>query len=43
MVARFRKHENLNDKIEEIVIDSTGLKQFGMDEWHQKKHKIDAK
>ena len=26
-----------------IAIDSTGLKRFGCDEWHQEKHKISAK
>ncbi|MEZ8107118.1 transposase [Vibrio cortegadensis] len=40
---RFRKHERPDDKITAIAIDSTGLKRFGMDEWHQEKHKVNAK
>ncbi|MDE1234303.1 transposase [Vibrio aestuarianus] len=40
---RFRKHERPDDKIAAIAIDSTGLKRFGMDEWHQEKHKVNAK
>jgi hypothetical protein len=26
-----------------MAIDSTGLKRFGRDEWHQEKHKVSAK
>ena len=26
-----------------MTIDSTGLKRFGRDEWHQEKHKVSAK
>jgi len=26
-----------------IAIDSTGLKVFGKDEWHEEKHKVNAK
>lgn len=32
-----------NNNIVAIAIDSTGLKRFGRDEWHQEKHKISAK
>ncbi|MEZ8196790.1 transposase, partial [Vibrio cortegadensis] len=40
---RFRKHEKTDDKIAAIAIDSTGLKRFGKDEWHQEKHRVNAK
>ena len=33
----------LDDKVAAIAIDSTGLKRFGRDEWHQEKHKVSAK
>ena len=33
--------DNLEEKI--ITIDSTGLKQYGKDEWHQEKHKVNPK
>ncbi|WP_318452446.1 hypothetical protein [Photobacterium leiognathi] len=26
-----------------IAIDSTGLKEFGKDEWHKEKHKVNVK
>lgn len=42
-VPRFRKNEKSDDKIAAITIDSTGLKAFGMDEWHQEKHKVIVK
>ena len=42
-VPRFKKNEKPDDKIAAIAIDSTGLKRFGMDEWHQEKHKVNAK
>jgi hypothetical protein len=31
------------ENITALAIDSTGLKRFGRDEWHQEKHKIAAK
>ena len=37
--------ERLIDSIEpgsHIIVDSTGLKVYGRDEWHQEKHKIQA-
>ncbi|MGF1878937.1 IS5 family transposase [Photobacterium frigidiphilum] len=40
---RFRKYEKPDEKIAAIAIDSTGLKRFGKDEWHQEKHKVNAK
>jgi hypothetical protein len=37
-------YRNTNDdqEVVAIAIDSTGLKRFGRDEWHQEKHKISA-
>lgn len=40
---RFKNGERPDDDIVAIAIDSTGLKRFGKDEWHQEKHKINAK
>lgn len=40
---RFKKFERLDEEIVAIAIDSTGLKQYGRDEWHQEKHKVDGK
>ena len=37
---RYKKSEKPNERIVSIAIDSTGLKCFGRDEWHQEKHKI---
>lgn len=31
------------DDIVAIALDSTGLKQYGRDEWHQEKHKVKSK
>jgi hypothetical protein len=31
-----------NENVAAIAIDSTGLKLFGRDEWHQEKHKVSA-
>jgi lipopolysaccharide biosynthesis glycosyltransferase len=42
-VLHFTKHEKPDDNITAIAIDSTGLKRFGKDEWHQEKHKVNAK
>ena len=39
---RYRKTDKPED-IAAIAIDSTGLKRFGRDEWHQEKHKISGK
>ncbi|GIU51579.1 hypothetical protein TUM4438_41740 [Shewanella sairae] len=33
----------MESNIVAIAIDSTGLKRFGRDEWHQEKHKVDGK
>jgi hypothetical protein len=41
--SRYKKHEKLDDDLAAIAIDSTGLKRFGRDEWHQEKHKVSAK
>jgi hypothetical protein len=40
---RYKKHEKPDDDLAAIAIDSTGLKRFGRDEWHQEKHKVSAK
>jgi hypothetical protein len=40
---RFKQSDKVNDDIVAIAIDSTGLKRFGRDEWHQEKHKVSAK
>jgi hypothetical protein len=34
---------NADETIAAIAIDSSGLKRFGHDEWHQEKHKVSAK
>ena len=40
---RYKKHKKPDDDLAAIAIDSTGLKRFGRDEWHQEKHKVSAK
>jgi hypothetical protein len=40
---RYKKHEKPDDDLVAIAIDSTGLKMFSRDEWHQEKYKISAK
>jgi hypothetical protein len=40
---RYTKNDSVDEKVVAIAIDSTGLKRFGRDEWHQEKHKISAK
>jgi len=40
---RYKKSDELDENIAAIAIDSTGLKRFGRDEWHQEKHKVSAK
>lgn len=40
---RYKKDSSSDESIAAIAIDSTGLKRFGRDEWHQEKHKISAK
>jgi hypothetical protein len=40
---RYKKHEKPDDDLVAIAIDSSGLKRFGRDEWHQEKHKVSAK
>ncbi|WP_017052520.1 transposase, partial [Vibrio genomosp. F6] len=40
---RFKKCDKPDTNIVAIAIDSTGLKRFGKDEWHQEKHKVNAK
>ena len=39
----YKKDCRSDDSVHAIAIDSTGLKRFGRDEWHQEKHKVDAK
>jgi len=40
---RYKKLDHANKHVAAIAIDSTGLKRFGRDEWHQEKHKVSAK
>ena len=40
---RYRKTDRAETDTVAIAIDSTGLKRFGRDEWHQEKHKVSAK
>lgn len=40
---RYRKVEKPDDDLVAIAIDSTGLKRFGRDEWHQERHKVSAR
>ncbi|MGR5230597.1 IS5 family transposase [Photobacterium damselae] len=40
---KFKRGEGINSDIVAIAIDSTGLKQFGKDEWHKEKHKVNGK
>ncbi len=40
---RYKKVELPEKNVAAIAIDSTGLKRFGRDEWHQEKHKISGK
>lgn len=42
-VPRYKKANKMNEDIVAIAIDSTGLKRFGRDEWHQEKHNVAAK
>ena len=39
----FKFTDKANESLVAIAIDSTGLKEFGKGEWHQEKHKINAK
>ena len=39
---RYKKDSYSDKSVAAIAIDSTGLKRFGRDEWHQEKHKISA-
>ena len=39
----YTNKDKVDDTVEAIAIDSTGLKIFGKDEWHQEKHNIKAK
>ena len=39
---RYRKTDRPDDDLAAIAVDSTGLKRFGRDEWHQEKHKVSA-
>ena len=40
---RYKRTQKPDASIEAIAIDSTGLKRFGRNEWHQEKHKVSAK
>ena len=39
---RYKKTDKVDENIAAIALDSTGLKRFGRDEWHQEKHKVSA-
>ena len=39
----FKNNAPRIDGLFAIAIDSTGLKQFGRDEWHQEKHRVKSK
>ena len=40
---RYKKTDQADETVAAIAIDSTGLKRFGRDEWHQEKHKVSGK
>ena len=40
---RYKKSTCDNESVVAIAIDSSGLKCFGYDEWHQEKYKVSAK
>jgi hypothetical protein len=40
---RYRKLDKPDDSIVAIAIDSTGLKRFVRDDWHQEKHKVSGR
>jgi hypothetical protein len=40
---RYKKTSNQEDNTVAIAIDSTGLKRYGRDEWHQEKHRVSSK
>lgn len=42
-VPHYRKQLDPDDTPAAIAIDSTGLKRFGRDEWHQEKHRVSSK
>ncbi|MCD8500101.1 MAG: IS5 family transposase [Gammaproteobacteria bacterium] len=39
----YKKTDKPDEAVVALAIDSTGLKRFGRDEWHQEKHKVAAK
>ena len=41
-IPKYKKSEvgKKSDKEKVIALDSTGLKEYGKDEWHQEKHKV---
>ena len=42
-MPRYKKNDSPEETLAAIAIDSTGLKRFGRNEWHQEKHKVSAK
>lgn len=40
---RYTEKNTADNDVAAMAIDSTGLKRFGRDEWHQEKHKVSAK
>ena len=43
LCPRYQKKSSPEQSVSAVAIDSTGLKRFGRDEWHQEKHKISGK
>ena len=39
-VPRYKPNSSIDENIAAIAVDSTGLKRFGRDEWHQEKHSV---
>ena len=40
---RYNEKDVPDSDVVAMAVDSTGLKRFGRDEWHQEKHKVSAK
>ncbi|WP_150466105.1 hypothetical protein [Francisella sp. SYW-2] len=40
---RYTKKDKVDPTVGAVAIDSTWLKHFGRDEWHQEKYKVSAK
>lgn len=42
-VPRYQRTDKMDESIEAVAIDSTGLKRFGRGEWHQEKYELSRK